>query len=108
MPTPVILGEFEQFVLLALLRLGDRPTAIEIRAELSAIAGRPVARGALYRTLDRLEAKGYVRWRIEPGDANRAGQPKRRFEATPLAVSTLKAARRTLEGLWASVEGVLG
>ena len=44
MPTNVILGEFEQLVLLGILRLGDDAYALPLRE----------SRGALYRTLDRL------------------------------------------------------
>ncbi|MEZ4585727.1 MAG: PadR family transcriptional regulator [Gemmatimonadales bacterium] len=107
MPTPVFLGEFEQFVLLAILKRGNEPSAIEVREEMAAIAGREVARGALYRTLDRLEGKGYVRWRIEPGEAARAGLPKRRFTVTAAGVARLRAARSALTELWASVDGAL-
>jgi DNA-binding PadR family transcriptional regulator len=52
------LGEFEQLVLLAILRLGDDAYGVTIRAELAARAGRDIAPGALYTALERLEAKG--------------------------------------------------
>ena len=67
MPHPVFLGEFEQLVLLALLKVQDEPYALRLREELTSLAGRPVSRGALYRTLDRLEQKGYVTWETEEG-----------------------------------------
>jgi PadR family transcriptional regulator PadR len=49
----VYLGEFEQVVLLAILRLKDEAYAIPIREEIVTRTGRAVARGALYTALDR-------------------------------------------------------
>ena len=52
------LGEFEQVVLLAILQLGPTAFALPVLQELDERAGRRVSRGALYKTLERLEAKG--------------------------------------------------
>ncbi len=60
------LGEFEQMLLLAILRTGDDAYALEIRRELQERAGRRVSRGAFYTTLDRMQAKGYLRWTTRP------------------------------------------
>jgi DNA-binding PadR family transcriptional regulator len=57
------LGEFEQVVLLAILRLGDDAYGVTIRAEIEKCTGREPAPGALYTTLDRLEDKSLVRSR---------------------------------------------
>ena len=57
MATPVNLGEFEQLILLAILRLRDDAYGVTIRAELADRADRIVAPGALYTALDRLETK---------------------------------------------------
>ena len=53
------LGEFEQIVLLAVLRLGDNAYGVPVRQEIEKRTKRSLTVGALYRTLDRLEAKGY-------------------------------------------------
>jgi PadR family transcriptional regulator len=107
MPTPVFLGEFEQFVLLTIINLGDTAYALDVRDEMCSIAGRRVARGALYRTLDRLEKKRYVRWCLEAGDERRGGQPRRRFEVTPEGVAVLRASRDAMAALWAGAEDAL-
>src|SRR6266851_4539058 len=57
------LGEFEQIILLAVLRLADDAYGMEVRREIEARAGRDASIGAVYATLDRLEAKGLVRSR---------------------------------------------
>ncbi len=108
MPKSVFLGEFEQLVLLTLLRLGDEAYALPALTELSRIAGRPVSRGALYRTLDRLSEKDFVGWVVEEKVAGRGGHPRRRFMVRPSGVAALKASRNALLDLWAGVEEVLG
>lgn len=113
MPTPVFLGEFEQLVLLALLQVaeelrGDAPVQA-LRERLDALAGRKVSRGALYRTLDRLEDKSWVAWSVEAEDVpERGGHPRRRFRVTREGVAVLRASRDTLLGLWSGLEEVLG
>jgi DNA-binding PadR family transcriptional regulator len=60
-------AEFEQLVLLAVLRLGDAAYAVPIRDEIQARTGRAPARGAVYATLERLENKRYLEsWLGEP------------------------------------------
>ena len=54
------IGEFEQMVLLALLQCSAEPYALEVRRVLEERADRPVSRGALYRTFDRLADKKYL------------------------------------------------
>ena len=107
MPTPVFLGEFEQLVLLTLLQLGNQAYALPLRDRLNDIAGRAVSRGALYRTLDRLEAKGFLEWELEEAVPGRGGHPRRRFTVTEAGLEVLRASRSTLLGLWNGVEEVL-
>jgi PadR family transcriptional regulator, regulatory protein PadR len=107
MPTPVFLGEFEQLLLLALLDVsreeGDAP-ALALRERMEELAGRSVSRGALYRTLDRLEEKGWVGWALDDADVpERGGHPRRRFQVSPEGIAVLRASRETLEGLWSRV-----
>jgi PadR family transcriptional regulator, regulatory protein PadR len=55
-----VLGEFEQVVLLAILRAGENAYGVTIWAEIEACTDREPSPGALYTTLDRLEEKGMV------------------------------------------------
>ncbi len=57
------LGELEQTILLAVLRLGDEAYGVSIRREIALCTRRDVAPGALYTTLDRLEQKAIVEGR---------------------------------------------
>ncbi|MGE3277048.1 MAG: helix-turn-helix transcriptional regulator [Vicinamibacterales bacterium] len=100
------LGEFEHRVLLALLGAGPDATPRVARERLGR-AGQDVSRGALYTTLDRLEAKGLLRWTSVPGGPARDGLPERRYDVTPAGLDALRASRRALLDLWEGLEGVL-
>lgn len=102
------LGEFEQRVLLAILRCGQQAYPIEVRREVTRTSGVEPSRGAFYTTLDRLEAKHLVRWTSEGGDAGREGLPQRKFTVTPEGVKALRASRKTLLELWRGLDEVLG
>jgi PadR family transcriptional regulator, regulatory protein PadR len=90
------LGEFEHIVVLALMRLGDRAYGVTVRQEIAARIGRDVSVGAIYATLDRLEAKGYVTSRLGEPTAERGGRAKRFFRVTAKGVSAVNRTRRVL------------
>ena len=100
----VYLGEFEQIVLLAILRLGDDAYAIPVREEIEDRTGRSVARGALYTALDRLEVKGCLRSRMSDPLPERGGRSRRYYAVTPSGLSALRASRAALLALWKGVE----
>ena len=101
------LGEFEQVVLLAILRRGDDAYAVPIRDEILRCTGRDVSRGSIYITLDRLETKGYLRSRLADSTPERGGRAKRYYTLRRRAVEALKESRRALVALWRGLEGVL-
>ena len=101
------LGEFEQRVLLAILRCHGSAHPLEIRREITRASGHEPSRGAFYTTLDRLEAKKLVRWTTEHGAAGRDGLPQRKFTVTAEGVKALRASRKTLLELWRGLEDVL-
>lgn len=101
-------SEFEQMVLLAALRLGEGAYALAIIRELDRSAGRTVSRGALYKTLERMEAKGYVVWQVEDATPDRGGHPRRRFSVTPVGVEVLRSSRDALMRLWDGLDPILG
>ena len=103
MAAPLNLGEFEQLVLLAILRLGDEAYGVTIRAELADRAGRTIAPGAMYTALERLEAKGAIRSRMGDPTPQRGGRAKRFVRVTAAGMQALnravKAYERLLDGL---------
>jgi PadR family transcriptional regulator PadR len=93
------LGEFEQVVLLAVVRLAPHAYGAGVREQITEHGGRTVTIGALYATLDRLETKGYLRARDEVVE----GRPRRSFVLTPQGVEALEVARRLQQRMWDGV-----
>lgn len=93
------LGEFEQVVLLAVARLGEEAYGMRIRLEIEERAGRAASIGAVYATLDRLEAKGYVRSR----DDESGGRARRFFLLTPDGLGALESARELQARMWSGL-----
>jgi len=104
-PTP--LGELEHLILLAILRLRADAYGLSVARELQAQAGRPLSRGALYTSLERLELKGLIRWKLETGGPERQGLPKRVYTVTPRGVASVRASRRLLRRMWRGLDDVL-
>ena len=96
------LGEFEQIVMLAVLRLEEDAYGMEVRREIEGRTGRDASIGAVYATLDRLETKGLVRCReiVPHGDKAR---PRRLYKVTADGARSLdqaiSALARMREGL---------
>lgn len=98
-----VLGAFEEMVLLALVHQGEDAYAVSIRRELAERAGAEVAMGAVYATLDRLEAKGMVRARDgEPGEAGR-GRPRRYYDLLADGVAALEQTRKVRSSMWQGI-----
>ncbi len=93
------LGDFEQLVLLAVLRLGVGAHAAEIRARIAQASGRRVTRGALYATLDRLVAKRLLDWEVEDATPARGGLPRRRFRVTAPGLAALRRSYQAVRTL---------
>ena len=99
MTAPAQLGEFEQVVLLAILRLKAEAYGARIRAEIAACTEREPTSGALYTTLDRLESKGLVSSSFGDPTPERGGRPKRYFEVTASGIEALARAQRAYRRL---------
>jgi PadR family transcriptional regulator PadR len=95
----MVLGEFEQMVLLAVLRLRDDAYGVTIRAEIAKRTGREIARGALHTTLDRLEEKGCLRSRMGDPTPQRGGRAKRYYTVTALGLRSVTEAQRAFRNL---------
>ena len=91
------LGEFEHIVLLALLRLDDRAYGVTVRREIEARIQRDVSIGAVYATLDRLQAKGYVKSFHGDPTPERGGRSKRFFRVTAKGMAAVSRTHRTFE-----------
>lgn len=104
---PPPLGEFEQIVLLAVLRLGVDACGVSVHDELGRHTGRAVARGAVYMTLDRLEKKGLLTSTLSSPTPERGGRARRCYRVTRAATTALRSSRRTLLSLWRGLAPLL-
>jgi DNA-binding PadR family transcriptional regulator len=93
------LGEFEQLVLLALVRLGTEAYGVAIRDEIEQRAGRDVALGAVYTTLLRLENKGLAASRLGDPTPERGGRRKKFYRPTAAGQRALRASLDALRGM---------
>jgi PadR family transcriptional regulator, regulatory protein PadR len=102
-----VLGDFEQLVLLGVLRLGDQAYGAAIRQEIHARSGRDVSITAVYTTLDRLETKGLLRsWIREPTD-QRGGRRRKFYALRPAGETALRQAYYAFTTMAAGLEARL-
>jgi len=98
---PALLGSLEEQVILAVVRTGDEAYGMSVRRELEEVTQRDVAIGAVYATLDRLEAKGLV---LSTRPRATEGPSRRLFAITPAGARSLALTRATRERLWSGVK----
>jgi DNA-binding PadR family transcriptional regulator len=84
------LGDFEQLLLFAILRLKDDAYGATIRQEIEERAGRFVSAGAIYTALDRLESKGLVSSRVGETTPARGGRRKKYYALEPAGAEALR------------------
>jgi DNA-binding PadR family transcriptional regulator len=93
-------GTFEQAVMVAIVRLGAEGYGRRILNDVQERLERNVAAGAVYSTLDRLEAKGLLNSKLAPGTALRGGRARRYYGLTVAGVRALNASRTASESIW--------
>ena len=104
---PIYLGEFEYAVLLAILHLDEDAYAVPIRELIEQRTTRPVARGALYTGLERLEAKGCLKSRMGDATDERGGKARRYFTVTAAGLKAIRATHESLRNMTKGLESIL-
>jgi DNA-binding PadR family transcriptional regulator len=99
------LGEFETLVLMAVLHLGGEAYPPAVRREIERRARRTVARGAVYVTLERLEAKKLLTSSSGPADA--AGRGRRHYKVSARGLRALRHALAAVESMRVGLEPIL-
>ena len=77
-----MVGEFEYLILSAAAHLGEEAYGAAMREVIETTGGRTCSLGALYTTLDRLEAKGLVETWMSAPTQQRGGRAKRMVKVT--------------------------
>jgi len=103
----LILGEFEQLVLLALIRQGQDAYGVSICDDIASRTGRDVSLGGVYKTLERLEDKGLVASRVGEPTAERGGRRKKHYRILAAGQRAVKQSLAALERMTDGLEGAL-
>ena len=99
-----MLGELEQTVMLALLRVGTDAYGVPVRDEIQRCTGRDLTLGTVYKTLSRLEDKGFVgSWTGEP-TPQRGGRRKKYYKATGAGRTAVRQSLENLRTLTAGLD----
>lgn len=96
MPRGDLLGSLEHIVLLALVRLGSDAYGMTVRREIEKRTGRDISIGAVYSTLERLEAKGFVSSSTGEPTAERGGRAKRMFQIEAEGARALRTSQEAI------------
>jgi len=100
------LGEFEHLIVLAVLRLADQAYGVTLRQEIESRTRREVSIGAVYATLDRLAAKGYVKSHLGDPTPERGGRSKRFFEVTAKGLTSVNRTQRALQSMSKGLDAI--
>src|SRR6266513_2085174 len=104
-----VLGDFEQLVLLGVLRLEreDSSYGAAIRQEIHARSGRDVSINAVYTTLDRLESKGFLISSVGDPTPQRGGRRRKSYALRPSGIAALRQAYRVFTAMADGLESRL-
>jgi DNA-binding PadR family transcriptional regulator len=102
------LGEFEQLVLLAIIRLKGDVYGVPIVEEIERQTGRSVDRAAVYVTLRRLEQKGFISSQMSKPTAERGGKARRCVRLESAGLRALRESRQVLDQMWSGLDPALG
>lgn len=100
-------GELELMVLLAVLRLGERAYGVTIRQELERETSRSIAFGTIYKTLGRMEGKGFLESRMAEPTGERGGRRKKLYGMTPAGLAIARRSVADLQNLTKGLEAAL-
>lgn len=100
-----LLGSLEHIILLALVRLEGIAHGMIVRREIEERTGRNISIGAVYATLERLEAKGYVSSSTGDPTPERGGRAKRLFRVEAAGKRALQISEQTLHSMTADSKG---
>src|SRR6202167_4821345 len=102
-----LLGSLEHIILLALVRLDGCAHGMIVRREIESRTGRNISIGAVYATLERLEAKGYVSSSTGEPTPERGGRAKRLFRVETAGNRALQISDQTIRSMTAGLKGRL-
>lgn len=101
------LGEFEELVMLAILKIGNDAYGVPIASVIEEATGKRVSTGALYTALSRLEEKGFISSRMGEVTAARGGKAKKFYEVEATGREIIRKTQNARNALLADLTLVL-
>jgi DNA-binding PadR family transcriptional regulator len=98
------LGQLEELVLLATLRLDGEGYGASIQELIAEEGKREVSLGALYATLDRLERKGFISSKQGEATPERGGRARRYFKVEAAGKAALRETEASRRGIAAGLK----
>jgi PadR family transcriptional regulator PadR len=99
-----LLGVFEERVLLAIARCGDDAYGMKIRRDIEEHSGRAVSIGAVYATMDRLEAKGHLSVRLADKSDLRGGRVRKYLVLEEAGAEALRRSKAEHQQMWQGID----
>jgi DNA-binding PadR family transcriptional regulator len=97
-------GELEQLVLLAVMQAGDQAYGVVVQTAIRQKARRDLTLGTIYKTLSRLETKGFVTSQLGEPTAERGGRAKRYYRVTAAGRRALQQQLSALRAMAAGLD----
>ena len=102
-----LLTRTEEYILLAVWKLGEDAYSIPIREKLVDLTGKDWSLGAIYMPLERLEKRGYLRSDFSESTHDRGGRSRRIYKLTGKAKDALHHVWTVQQNMWDGVPGVM-
>lgn len=99
-----MLGDLEQLVLLAVLRVGADAYGVPVHDEILRRANRDLTLGTIYKTLERLQQKGLVSSQMGDPTPQRGGRRTRCYQVTRAGRQELQASLRSIRRMLAGLD----
>ena len=104
MPKGDFIGEFELYVLLAIVHLDDEAYGIRIRQEIERRTGREIAIGAIYATLGRLRDKALVEFTLSAPEPVQGGRARKHYSLTRAGARAVRHSTSMLTKMMAGAD----
>jgi DNA-binding PadR family transcriptional regulator len=98
------LNDLEQFLILAVVRMGGEAYGVPIRREIEERGGRAISMAAVYAALERLEARRLLCHRLSPPTPERGGRRRKLYSVTEAGAVAVREARESLDRMWEGVD----
>jgi len=102
----LLLSRSEEIILLAVYKLQGNAYGVTIREQVNEDIGRYWPFGAIYKTLKKLKAKGYVEKNASDPVSERGGRTRYYYTITPEGVSSLEKILSIHSAIWGGIKGI--